>query len=673
MNLKRGETYVIKVSHLPENNNDDQIEVIFEGETRCERGVLKNFRSKRGGYMITYTHPQWILCICKTLNGEDVEKKFTDEMVSVKEASAIFGIDLSVIRKMCRKGKIRGVMMENNAWRVPLSSIEEMRRERERKKPMKAIDALRPYQMAALKKIEDRAKKNRGTMVALDMGTGKTLTAISVAISKCADEGRFLRVLVLAPVAVLTAWEAEIDTWCYGVHASCFIEERTVSGAKKGGKTVDKLKKYLHIVDKKRDVDAPSLDFIILNYETAKTTDVQNLLMETHFDVIIADESHKCKGVSSAQGKLLRRLAIKQKSAWKMCLTGTPLPHSPLDAWSQFAFLDSTIYGSSYTAFRTRYAEMGGYGGHEIKGWKNMEDFQRKFHDASIVVSRHDVLDLPPTTFIEREFLLSKKEADMYKSMENYFVAIVQSAISDSDGKEKMIVAVNVLSKMLRLSQITGGHLPDVDDDQKVDSTGKYHQIGDSKLNALADVLDEIGPNEPVVIFSRFTAEIASIKERCESIGRKCFELSGHRNELDWWKSSIREGQKGCTLVTQESRGGVGVSFVESRYCIYYSVGYSLGNFEQSVARTHRHGQERPTTFVFLIAQRESGRPTIDKLICNAIAKRKAVIDDITSRRGAIQGGCDRYGMVNVLKEKVKGMDPEAAAIIEGIIMEANE
>ena len=548
---------------------------------------------------------------------------------------------------------------------------------------MKAIDALRPYQRAALKKIEDRAKKNRGTMVALDMGTGKTLTAISVAIKKCVNEGRFLRVLVLTPVAVLTAWAAEINTWCYGFQASCFIEERTVSGAKKGGKTVDKLKKYLHIVDKKRELDAPSLDFIILNYETAKTTDVQNLLMETHFDVIIADESHKCKGVSSAQGKLLRRLSIKQKSAWKMCLTGTPLPHSPLDAWSQFAFLDSTLYGPSYTSFRARYAEMGGYGGHEIKGWKNMEDFQKRFHDASIVVSRHDVLDLPPTTFIEREFLLSKKETDMYKSMENDFIAIVQTVIQDNNeelkllpddegkeneeeqkGKIKMntVTAVNVLSKMLRLSQITGGHLPVVEHGGcflESDTMGNYYQVGDSKLKALADVLDEIGPDEPVVIFSRFTAEIASIKEKCESVGRKCFELSGHRKELEEWKRGIHSGLKGCTLITQESCGGVGVSFVESRYCIYYSVGYSLGNFEQSVARTHRHGQERPTTFVFLIAQRESGRPTIDRLIRNAIAKRKEVIDVITSSRFAN----------NILREKGSGIDPEAAAIIEEIFM----
>ena len=84
-----------------------------------------------------------------------------------------------------------------------------------------------------------------------------------------------------------------------------------------------------------------------------------------------------------------------------------------------------------------------------------------------------------------------------------------------------------------------------------------------------------------------------------------------------------------------------------------------MGNFEQSVARTHRHGQERPTTFVFLIAQRESGRPTIDRLIRNAIAKRKEVIDVITSSRFAN----------NILREKGSGIDPEAAAIIEGIIV----
>ena len=127
LNLKRGETYVIKVPHLPGNNVDDQIKVIFEGEINCERGIMKMFRSKAGGYTITYTSEQWLRCECRTKDGVEIEKKLSDEMVSIKTACSLFGYTRQVVSRLCNSGDVVGAEMIDNKWMLPLSSASKIK------------------------------------------------------------------------------------------------------------------------------------------------------------------------------------------------------------------------------------------------------------------------------------------------------------------------------------------------------------------------------------------------------------------------------------------------------------------------------------------------------------------------------------------------------------------
>ncbi|HPK07479.1 MAG TPA: hypothetical protein PK773_06705, partial [Aminivibrio sp.] len=70
--------------------------------------------------------------------------------------------------------------------------------------------------------------------------------------------------------------------------------------------------------------------------------------------------------------------------------------------------------------------------------------------------------------------------------------------------------------------------------------------------------------------------------------------------------------------------GGVGISLVRARYCIYYSVGYSLGDYEQSLARIHRPGQDRPVLYVHLLAE-----DTVDERVYQALDTRRDVVETI--------------------------------------------
>ena len=53
-----------------------------------------------------------------------------------------------------------------------------------------------------------------------------------------------------------------------------------------------------------------------------------------------------------------------------MALTGTPAHTSPLDVYAQYRFLDPGIFGANFSAFRDRYAVMGGYGGYQVVAYR---------------------------------------------------------------------------------------------------------------------------------------------------------------------------------------------------------------------------------------------------------------------------------------------------------------
>jgi SNF2 family DNA or RNA helicase len=74
----------------------------------------------------------------------------------------------------------------------------------------------------------------------------------------------------------------------------------------------------------------------------------------------------------------------------------------------------------------------------------------------------------------------------------------------------------------------------------------------------------------------------------------------------------------------QIESGGVGVDLTRARYALYYSLGFSLGSYEQSLARIHRPGQTRPVEYIHLLAE-----GTIDEKIMTALALRADVVNTV--------------------------------------------
>jgi SNF2 family DNA or RNA helicase len=161
------------------------------------------------------------------------------------------------------------------------------------------------------------------------------------------------------------------------------------------------------------------------------------------------------------------------------------------------------------------------------------------------------------------------------------------------------------------LQQVAGGWV-------KTDD-GQHHRVDSSKEKLLADTLEDIGPGEPVVVFCRFHADLDAVHDAAKSTAFPSLELSGRHDELKRWQDGGAQ-----VLAVQISAGGVGVDLTRARYSIYYSLSFSLGEYDQALSRVHRPGQTRPVEHIHL-----SVRNTVDTKIMRALEKRAEVVEAI--------------------------------------------
>jgi SNF2 family DNA or RNA helicase len=221
------------------------------------------------------------------------------------------------------------------------------------------------------------------------------------------------------------------------------------------------------------------------------------------------------------------------------------------------------------------------------------------------------VLDLPEAMHEERTCELSPAARKAYKQLEEELIADLGTGV---------VTASNALVRLLRLQQCASGFLVE-------DETEKFHRIDTGKQALLGDLLEDAG-GEPFVVFCRFRPDLAAVRALCETMGLRYGELSGSLKDglTDRGEMSPSIDLLGCQIQS----GGVGIDLTRARYAVYYSLGFSLSEYEQSLARLHRPGQKRNVCYYHLIAEN-----TVDRRVYSALRARKDVIE-------AVLGGFSR-------------------------------
>ena len=439
----------------------------------------------------------------------------------------------------------------------------------------------------------DFALKRTATLWHMGLGTGKSRCAITFS-----QEIGARRTLILCPLSVCDAWRDQFEKFAPDTEV-VILNKRSV--AKKREEAAAGL-------ERARAYAKPCV--IVVNYESARNMPLSGFLESIEFDLLVMDESHRIKSHNGATSKWVSKLA--RTCTRRVALTGTPMPHSPLDIFAQARALtlgDFEIYGKSYFRFRRKYAKMGGFGGKQVVGFQQLDDLRERMSRFTFQADR-SVLDLPPAIHDRRIVHLAPKARRMYTELDTLFCTMV---------KEGEISASNALVKLLRLQQLTSG----VASLEDIDGSKIHVRVDTAKEDAMVDIFTDLPADEPVVVFGRFRGDMDTIHRAAERSGRTSLELSGTRRELSEWQAGAAP-----ILAVQIQAGGTGIDLTRACYVLFSSVGFSLGDYEQALARAHRPGQDRPVYYIHLVA-----KDTVDEKVYAALRKRKnlveAVLEDI--------------------------------------------
>jgi SNF2 family DNA or RNA helicase len=461
----------------------------------------------------------------------------------------------------------------------------------------------KPYahQLTALEKSWDKTEYG----YFMEMGTGKSKVLVDN-MAMLYDKGKINGAVIVAPKGVYRNWYSqEIPN-----HLSSHIQPKMVLWTALTSKKKDK--EYQTLFETGHD-----LHILIINVEalsTKKGLDFAAKFMRCHKTMLAIDESTTIKNPNAKRTKSI--LALGKEATYRRILTGSPVTKSPLDLYTQCGFLNSYLLGyDSFYAFRNRYANMidRNFGGRRVQligSYKRLDELADKLKGFSYRVLKDDCLDLPDKVYIRREVDLTDEQSKAYSTMKSAALASL---------KGKMATAPHVLTQMMRLHQITCGHLRNDD--------GTITEIKNNRLKELVELLDEV--EGKVIIWANYVYDIENIVKvitdefGADSIVQYYGAISSEERQKNIEKFQD-PNSKARFFIGNPQTGGYGITLTCANTVVYYSNGYDLEKRLQSEDRAHRIGQNKSVTYVDFIAPK-----TVDEKIVKALRSKMNIANTI--------------------------------------------
>jgi SNF2 family DNA or RNA helicase len=373
------------------------------------------------------------------------------------------------------------------------------------------------------------------------------------------------------------------------------------------------------------------------------------------YQVIIADESHGIKDMSSQQTKTV--LALSKKAGRRYLMTGTPSLGKPEDLYPQMKFLSPSIFPEDWLHFQDMFLVKGDSlrNKHMVLGYKNLNILNSRVQRISIQKRKDECLDLPERMIIDVPFELTDDQKKLYNTLVNNMGADLTAFFDErTDGNLDIQNAAILLNK---LSQISSGFVMDSGKDTElcngcphlarcveksiqpytsacaVASKLPLRKISffkeNPKLDIIEDLLEDILEEETnkVIIWGVHTAELDAIEQRLDQMKITCVRVDGKSGgNTQKLVDRFNEDPTVRVYLSQISTG-VGITLNAATYMIYSSLDWSLGNYLQSIDRNYRAGQTKKVTVYRLL-----GENTVDQYKAVALDQKRDISATLTNK-----------------------------------------
>ena len=418
-------------------------------------------------------------------------------------------------------------------------------------------------------------KQNKAALF-MDMGTGKTITALCLAHS-WKQAGLIDTIIVVCPVSLKANWRIKSEEY-YGVVPDFVLGSESLSH----DASYERISQCVDEIDLTRAA-------------------------------VIVDESHFFKYHDVKRSQRLH--GCFSEAAFKLVLTGTPITQSAADLFMQLGFLAFDILGfDSYAKFEKQHLLLNER--NKIVGYTGIEEVTAKASPYVYQIKSEECLDLPPKRYDVLSFDLLSEQREAYSLVQSWFGRV----------REKSPQSNEVLGLMVVLQMIASGFVPDMNalasrisksgwniPESVLENMG-YH-VPNERVSLLNRIVDE--NQEQYVIFYRFRSEREILKQRLKNA---CF-LDGKTPVKDRQKIVEKfRAKKIRLIVCQIQVGGIGFDLETSANIVFYSTDWSLAHRIQAEGRCWRKGQTRQVRIIDLVA---SG--TIEEEVARCIARKKDI------------------------------------------------
>lgn len=435
-----------------------------------------------------------------------------------------------------------------------------------------------------------------------DQGLGKTFQIINW-VGCLEKTDKINKVLIVCGVNSLKYnWQSEISIhsdekgWVLGTRF------RKTTGKAYEGSTKDKLD----------DLDnLPDCRYIITNIETLRAgaekisktkyhfpiaEKLQELCKNGTISVIAFDECHKSKEPTSLQSRAM----INVQAKYMVAMSGTPLMNNPLDLYFPMKWLGYENH--SFYQFKQHYCTLGGWGGSQVVGYKNLEEIRAMMDNIMLRRLKTEVLDLPEKIRKIEYVDMTPKQNQIYKKVYNGVMSDLQ----------KIKFSNNPLSMMIRLRQATGW-------------TGIISNTvqESAKMERMIELVQEIvASGQKAIIFSNWESITEVAKEKLKSYNPAYITGATKADERMKEVDRFQNDDKCRVIIGTIGAMGTGLTLTAAQNVIFLDSPWNMALKAQAEDRAHRIGTKGTVNIITLVCKN-----TIDERIEELVEKKGQIAD----------------------------------------------
>ena len=345
--------------------------------------------------------------------------------------------------------------------------------------------------------------------------------------------------------------------------------------------------------------------------------------------MMVLDESARIKEPKTKWTKRLMALAPKAK--YRRILTGTPIANSPFDVYSQIQFLDPFFWARhgcrGWPAFKNRYGEWikqlrsprecphreevrpncGCPTFPMLVKYKNLDDLNTVIASVGTRLLKDDVLKhLPPKSYTKYYFEMSPPQQRLYDELSREFLVWLDNG--------DLITAPLVITKLLRLQEITSGYCP-------TDSGAKVLDPKNTRPKVAAEIVEDC-PHQ-MIMWAKFQEDFTQLRKMLGEQDVSYVEYIGSTPHADRERArDMFQGGEAKVFLANPMCAGEGLTLTAARTVVYYNTSFRLADRLQSEARAHRSGQHHPVNYIDIVAQ-----GTVDEQVIEALRRKKDLAD----------------------------------------------